>query len=75
MYTCLTRFRLRVEPTSPGYMDFGVHLIINLFSPDRLRDFLFYEELASLVMNSQGVDQGCGSWIWLKLQEILLYDK
>ena len=25
--------------------------------------------------NSQGDDQGCGSWIWLKLQEILLYDK
>ena len=25
--------------------------------------------------NSQGDDQGCGSWIWLKLQEVLLYDK
>ena len=23
----------------------------------------------------QGDDQGCGSWIWLKLQEVLLYDK
>ena len=28
-------------------MGFGVHLIINLLSPDRLRDFLFYEKLAS----------------------------
>ena len=48
MYKRLTRFRIRMEPTSPGYMDFGVHLIINMLSPDRLRDFLFYEELASL---------------------------
>ena len=26
-------------------------------------------------MHLQGDDQGCGSWIWLKLQEVLLYDK
>ena len=26
-------------------------------------------------VHSQGDDQGCGSWIWLKLQEVLLYDK
>ena len=26
-------------------------------------------------LNLQGDDQGCGSWIWLKLEEVLLYDK
>ena len=48
MYARLTRSRIRVELASPGYMDFGDHLIINLLSPDRVRDFLFYEEHASL---------------------------
>ena len=48
MYTRLTRSRVRVELASPGYTSFGVRLIMNLLSPDRLRDFLFYEELASL---------------------------
>ena len=48
MYTRLTRSRICVELVYPGYMGFGVHLIINLLSPDRLRDFLLYEELASL---------------------------
>ena len=27
------------------------------------------------IADSQGDDQGCGSWIWLKLQEVFLYDK
>ena len=30
MYTRRMRFRILVEPASPGYMDFGVHLIIIL---------------------------------------------
>ena len=25
--------------------------------------------------SSQGDDQGCGSWIWLKLYEVLSFDK
>ena len=48
MYTRLTRSRKCVELASPGYMDFGDHLIINLLSPDHVRDFLCYEEHASL---------------------------
>ena len=48
MYTRLTRSRIRVKLTSPGYMGFGIHLVINLLCHDRLHDFLFYEELAPL---------------------------
>ena len=34
----------------------------------------FLDSLNYLHM-SQGDDQGCGSWIWLKLQEVLSYNK
>ena len=33
---------------------------------NRTKSFLFI---------SQGEHQGCGSWIWLKLQEVLLHHK
>ena len=46
MYTCLTSSRICVELASPGYMGFGVYLIINLTPNDHLRDFLFSVELA-----------------------------
>ena len=41
MFQRLTGSRVRVEIAFTGYMDFGVHLIINLHPHDRLRDFLF----------------------------------
>ena len=37
---------------------------------NRKRREVYYQ-----VGDLQGDDQGCGSWIWLKLQEVLLYDK
>ena len=40
--------------------------------PLRIRGFL---ERRAKLPYLQGDDQGCGSWIWLKLQEVLLYDK
>ena len=46
IYTRLTCSRICVELASPGYMEFGVHLMINLIPYNRLRDFLFYVELA-----------------------------
>ena len=46
MYTRLTCSRICVELASSGYMGFGVHLMINMISHDRQRDFLFYVELA-----------------------------
>ena len=46
MYIRLTCSRRGVDLVSPGYIGFGFHLIINLLPDDRLRDFLFYVELA-----------------------------
>ena len=34
-----------------------------------------YLNMSKFHINLQGDDQGCGSWIWLKLQEVHLYDK
>jgi len=43
----LRAFLFYLELAAPGYLGFGVYLIINLLSSDSLRDFLFYMELAS----------------------------
>ena len=42
----LTRSRIRVELAYPGYIGFGIHLIIKLLVHARLNDFPFYVELA-----------------------------
>ena len=42
----LRAFLFIMEVASPGYLGFGVYLIINLISSVCLRDVLFYVELA-----------------------------
>ena len=41
--------------TSPGYLGFGVYLVIYSLSQTRLRDFLFYVEHASSGYLGSGV--------------------
>ena len=55
MYTRLTRSRVHVELAYPGYMGFGVHLIINILPHDRLRDFVFNVDLAFLAFLGLGI--------------------
>ena len=47
MYQRLTRSRIHVKLAYPGYLDFGVHLIVKLLPHDRLDVFLCYVELAT----------------------------
>ena len=55
MYQRLTHSPIRVEIAFTGYMGFVVDLIINLLPHDRLRDFLFYVELAFLAYLGLGI--------------------
>ena len=45
LFICV--FLFYEERASPGYLGFGVYLVIYLFSPAHLRAFVFYLELAS----------------------------